>query len=296
MKYKPLNLKYKDDIKWPKLPEEIPPNHGTPFFSNLTLGTRGQGKTHSVLEMMSNIIPLNFYNVFYCVSPTRQGDPKQKAFFNNLEEKYDVHYFEEFDEKTLTEIKESIEQNILLHRQYIKIKNVVDKFKKRGEKSLTEEELLMLAPYLEEDYLGDIDDIYDEFPDYIKRDIPPCSYIFIDDCYGSRLLTKTTGYNPLTWLIIRHRHLYTSISLLVQGLQNIPRAIRSNCILWIVFQQRARCDLKILYQENANVFDSEEEFKMIMDKLREKEHSFLYMDTSSTMKPDIRIGFNEPLL
>lgn len=295
MKYNKLDLKCKDIYNFPKHPG-IPPSNGN-FFTHSFIGARGYGKTHSTLEMMQNIDNFNFYNVYYVVSPTIEGDIKQKIFFENMEAKgRKVYYFDEFNEESLQNIRELLEYHITEWKDYKRIKDILDKLARVGIHQMNDNELFELMPYLDEEYQGNVRDILDQFPEWLKRDYPPCSYIFIDDSYGSKLLTKVNGYNPFVYLYIRHRHLFCSISLLVQSVSGIPRAIRSNTVLTCLFPTKSKKDMEILYNENANVFDSEDEFKEIMKTVASQEYGFLYLDTSSTKDPDVRIGFNQKII
>jgi len=120
------------------------------------------------------------------------------------------------------------------------------------------------------------------------------SYVFIDDAFGSKLLTNGRSSNFIQFYI-KHRHLYASISLLVQSIAHLPRAIRTNSILFTVFPTKSKKDLKILYEETANVFPSENDFKDIMKLVESEDFGFLFIDASNTKEPDIRIGWDKQI-
>ena len=189
-----------------------------------------------------------------------------------------------------------IKDDILEWRKYHKLMKVIEKLKKFGEKALTSEELEIIADYLMDDEDMDrLDDILKEFPEYYKPHHPPRSYAFIDDCYGSRLLTAGTN-NPLSRFYIRHRHHYTSISILVQAFGYVPRVFRNNSVLITAFPTKSIKDSKILYEELSSIFDSYEHFESIMKDVEQREYGFLYADTTSTKDPDMRIGFEEKIM
>jgi hypothetical protein len=284
-------LKGNDEFTFPKNPD-MPPKNGT-FFSHLMVGTRGYGKTYSTLQLVDNII--HNYQKIYVISPTLNSDVKQKYKFKSLENSHKVQYYEDFNEDTIDEILFDLKEDIETFKKFYKFKKIMKKYNSQGVDSLTDEELHQLLPYLIDDTDElDIEYILNTFPDYVKKDHPPMSYVFIDDAFGSKLLTNGRSSNFIQFYI-KHRHLYASISLLVQSIAHLPRAIRTNSILFTVFPTKSKKDLKILYEETANVFPSENDFKDIMKLVESEDFGFLFIDASNTKEPDIRIGWDKQI-
>ena len=59
---------------------DVPPHNGS-FFSHISVGTRGYGKTFSTLQLLENV--KEYYDKFYVISPSLEGDMKQKNFFEH---------------------------------------------------------------------------------------------------------------------------------------------------------------------------------------------------------------------
>ena len=82
MSIKPLKLNAKDEFTFPKHPD-LAPRNGT-FFTNLTIGARGMGKTYVNTQLMENVKP--YYDKFVVISPSLDSDMKQKRFYEQLEQ------------------------------------------------------------------------------------------------------------------------------------------------------------------------------------------------------------------
>lgn len=284
-------LKGNEEYIYPKN-HDLPPRNGT-FFSHLMIGTRGYGKSYSTLQLLDNI--KNDYQKIYVISPTLESDVKQKYKFKSLENTHKVKYYEEFDEDTIDDILFDINEDINLFKKFYKFKKIMKKYNTKGVDSLTDEELHELLPYLIDDTDKlDMDYILMAFPEYVKLEHPPMSYVYCDDAFGSKLLTNGRSSNFINFYI-KHRHLYASISLLVQSIAYLPRAIRTNSILFTVFPTKSKKDLKILYEETANVFPSENDFLDLMKLVENEEYGFLFIDASSTKNPDIRISWDKQI-
>lgn len=295
--YKPLKLSVKEN-KYK--PSALPPNDGSECFSNVIYGTRGQGKSYLLLQFLNTLKQYGYYNVFFLSSATYKSDMKVKNFYDDLEKEgfFLVYRYKKFDENVVKEIQKIMKQHIKEWEKYIKVKSVLDKVRRR-QKNFTDEELEII-----DEYLGDIEEfeveellgIMDEFHPAIKRDTCPTGHWAIDDFFGSPLLTKNQGSNPFTRFYIQHRHKRISVSILVQALTGIPRAIRINTMLWMMFPNKCENQLAVLYEENSGVFDNLDHFKRVMDKIdNDGERNFLYLDSSNTRQPDIRSGFNKKI-
>jgi len=296
MKFTKKNFNYtkikgNDEYIFPKN-YDMPPKNGS-FFSHLMIGTRGFGKTYSTLQLVDNII--KDYQKIYVISPTLESDVKQKYKFKSLENSHKIEYFDEFTEETIDKILYSIHGDIEMFKKFYKFKKIMKKYNHYGVDALSDEELHELLPYLIEDTDKlDMDYILMAFPEYVKKEHPPMSYIFIDDAFGSKLLTNGRSSNFINFYI-KHRHLYSSISLLVQSLNYLPRSIRTNSVLFTIFPTKSKKDLKLLYEETANVFPSEEIYYDVMKLVESESYGFLFIDASSTKEPDIRIGWDKQI-
>lgn len=297
---KPLNINLKKEFNFPKLNNMPPSNSELPYFNATLIGSRGTGKTHLCLEMLENY--KDIYNKFYVISPTRKTDQKVKVFFEGLEQKDDkkIIYFDELNEHNLREVMDDLKADIEYWKKYMKIKKLIDKVKKFGSKNLSDEELEDLMSLLlfddEEDIkLDDLDEVLNAFEPFIRTDYPVMSMLIIDDSYGCKLLTKTQGSNPFIQYFIKHRHYFCSNMLLIQSISGIPRAIRSNTTIFLAFSVKSIRDRDILYQEVDNIFPNKNDFIELMNHADTIDYGFLYLDLTSTKRPDIRVGLRQKI-
>jgi len=295
---KPLKINVKKEFDYPVIPNLPPANGDLPFYNGILIGSRGSGKSTLGLQLINNMEKI--YNKYYVISPTRNTDKKMRDFFENLEnyKNKKVVYFDELTEKNLKEILDDLKNDIEIWKKYMKIKMLLDKVKKNGTKELKDDELDELMNLLmfdddEEIKLSDLDLILDAFDDYIKNPYPVMSMMFIDDCYGCKLLTKTQGSNAFTQYWIKHRHFFCSNLILIQAISGVPRAIRSNATLFCAFGVKSIKDRDTLYNEVDNIFSNKNEFIDLMNQADKEDYGFIYIDSSSVKNPDIRLGLTK---
>jgi len=107
----------------------FPKNHcGLPqnFFISMVNGKRGMGKSYSTLSMISPLKGCNlydFYDVYICVSPTRESDDKQKKTFEMIEKDDNkrVYYFDNLTKPNFREIITIIKDHLEEFNKYRKI-------------------------------------------------------------------------------------------------------------------------------------------------------------------------------
>lgn len=282
-------------------PATIPPEakNVSPFWVHIACASRGFGKTHSILQLVQELARSGFYSRFIICSPTSTSDVKQSAVYEEIAEKYNymVEAYPTCNEEILEEIQANTKAFIKMWNDYIAKKKMWDKLQKKGVKSLTDEELTFLFSYLiEGEDLEDIteDAIFQEFPEWLRRDQPPITHIFIDDCYAEGVMSKTRN-NPLTKLVVNGRHQLTSLTIATQSLSSIPRAIRSNTQLWSIWATKAKKDLDILLEEVENAFPTHQHFYDAMEMSKMEDYGFLYIDGASLKEPIVKIGYNHPI-
>ena len=296
---KDLKLKYSERFPVVK-PDSIIPYETSvsPFFVWLVIASRGFGKTYSILQMLQHIYPKGLYNRWLIVSPTQASDLKQKALFDEIErsgllvERYDT-----LNEDVLKEIEERTYAFTEMWENYIMHRQLLEKLHRSGIKSLTDEEIMFILGFFDDDLdLSTIndEDILGQYPMWLRRNMPPCSFIFIDDCYSERLMSKTRN-NELIKLVVNGRHRRTSLVMATQSIASIPRAIRSNTSIWSVFPLKAPKDLNILYEEICSAFDNEDHFNLVMEYVKQEPYGFMFLDASSLKSPHLSIGYNNKL-
>ena len=284
-----------------KKPENIPPQspNVSPFFVELVIAARGMGKTHSICQMLQHISHNDFYNRWISISPSYYSDIKQESTFEDIEKRGGfLELYSECNEEILNQIQEDSKYYIEQWEDYQKKRELWEKLKKKGIRKMTDDELAFLFEFIIDDEdLDRIDEdmIFGQYPDWIKRDKPPMTMIFLDDCYSSSLMSKTRN-NPLINLICNGRHQLTSLIIATQSLASIPRAVRSNTSIWLLFPTKAKKDLDYLFAETANAFPSEQAFHQVMNDVSKEDHGFLYVDASSLKEPFVSITYDKPVL
>jgi len=287
------NPEAKKKYTFPKNNCKLPQN----FSISMVVGKRGLGKSFSTLSMISplkgdNLYP--FYDIYICVSPTRESDDKQKKTFEIIEknENKRVYYFDTLTRNNFFEIQDIIKENLEQFNKYRKIKKYLEDLQNAEEGTYTQEELLNMTPFLEEIYQQ-----LQNIPSFCKNDFPPRTMLYLDDCYGStdNLLVKYSSNEFLNFLI-KHRHHYTSIIMNVQHTGHISKAIRTNVTNWLIFHTNDKNNLKSLYEEVSGAFNSFNEFLECIDILKEDKHQFIYLDLADNSKIDRRIGFDKQII
>jgi hypothetical protein len=278
----------------------FPKNHcGLPqnFFISMVNGKRGMGKSYSTLSMISPLKGSNlydYYDVYICVSPTRESDDKQKKTFEMIEKDDNkrVYYFDSLTKHNFREVLDIIKEHLEEFNKYRKIKKYLEQLQNAEKGSYTEEELIQMTPFLEEIY-----ETLENIPSYCKHEYPPRTLLYLDDCYGStdNLLIKYNNNDFLNFLI-KHRHNYTSIIMNVQHIGHISKAIRVNVTNWLIFFTNDKNNLKGLYEEVSGAFNSYSEFIECMELLKQDKHQFIYLDLADNTKTDRRIGFDKQII
>jgi hypothetical protein len=94
-------------------------------------------------------------------------------------------------------------------------------------------------------------------------------------------------------MVIKHRHIPLSIIMMAQTFHGIPRAIRLNCTIYIVFSTSDKKQLQQIYENFGNLISRDRFFDMYR-YATSNPHGFLMIDTDpKTSESRFRSGFNE---
>jgi len=297
MRIAPLKVNKKPEYTLNK-PADILPlaENVSPFFVQIASASRGYGKTYSICQLVNHLAKSRFYNRFIICSPTYESDLKQASTYEDIANMgHQVERYPELNEEIMEKIMDDCKDWIEIWREYKKKLDIWNILKKKGQKALTDEQMIMLfSNFLDnDDDINDIsfDDIFDEYPDWIRREQPPCSHLFLDDCYAERLLSKTRN-NPLIKAVVNGRHMLLSMTFATQSIASIPRAIRSNTQIWSIWATKSKKDLDCLLLEVENCFPSIDHFYKAMDMASKEDYGFLLIDGASIKTPIISIGYN----
>jgi hypothetical protein len=107
------------------------------------------------------------------------------------------------------------------------------------------------------------------------------NFLILDDLIGSSAF-KTTGKSALTNLILKNRHLGINILCMTQNLKAIPKSIRTNTSLFVIFKFASKkIIVDDLYEEVSNILPIDK-FEKLFDYATEDEHAALVIDFTGT--------------
>ena len=136
-----------------------------------------------------------------------------------------------------------------------------------------------------------------EHPDNIPQPrykIPPINIIVLDDMLGSEAFSKKSK-SLLTYYLIKNRHFMVSFCMLVQNLKSIPKAIRSNCNLYMLGKFASKkVILDDMYSEISNVL-TEEQFNEVYSYATADKYGSLVIDNTTNEKK-FYTGFDKQLI
>jgi hypothetical protein len=121
------------------------------------------------------------------------------------------------------------------------------------------------------------------------------NHIIFDDLIGTPAF-KATGRSALTNLVLKNRHHQCCIYICTQNLKAIPKSIRNNTSLFILYRfANKRLVLDDIYEEVSGIL-TPEQFTKIYDYATEKDHDALVLDFTGDKKNRLRKNFDERIL
>jgi hypothetical protein len=275
-----IQLKYKKT----KYPQCKDPNLPRLFFVALFVGSRRSGKTYNACQLLKAYENFGIYQNcqqviqrIILISPTQQANPCFKAL-KNLDED-DIH--ENYSDSLLLDIVENIKEEKHKTEEYIKELTIWKKFlKAKNLDDMNNEEILHLHK------MGFIEPIKPRF------DSEVANFLVLDDLIGSTAF-KQTGQSALNHILLKCRHLGISFLIMSQNLKAIPKTIRTNTSVFVMFRYGSRkviCD--DLYEEVSNLC-TEEEFLTLYDHATQTEHDALIIDFSQPRNNRFKRNWHE---
>lgn len=259
------------------------------FFVGQFIGSRGSGKTFSIVKLLRQF---QDYKIFdhdgeevpqrvVIFTPTFSANPVFKA----LKHLDDDDVITNYTDAKLLDIVSEIEKDREETKRYKEDMAVWKKFlKAKREEDLTKDEYFTLARLA-----------------YQPPSKPPhpngvVVHLILDDCIGSSAF-KQTGKSALNSVCLRNRHLGINVLIASQNMRSVPKCLRSNTSLWCLFRfANKHIILKDLYEEVSG-FLKPEEFEAVYDHAVEDDHSPLVVDlTGSDRANRLRKGFSERIL
>ncbi len=120
----------------------------------------------------------------------------------------------------------------------------------------------------------------------------PTTCLILDDLVGSTIY-KANCSGAFTSFVIRHRHYLVSVLFLAQIWANaVPRQLRSNLSLLILFKCKSAGIAKQIAQEFAT-YMTEEQFARMWDTATAEKHGFLFLNFEADDGEKHRAGFDK---
>lgn len=245
-----------------------PPNMPRLHMLCAVVGSRNSGKTTTVLRLLKMYIKSKSYDKIFWWSPTAKREQKFKTFMSECEKQgVDIEVKERFDEREFLELQEWIRGEIDEYRNYKKKLEVWNKFVKvKDTNELTLDELASLE---EMEWDKPKTDYKNGFPSFA---------LCYDDMIGDKSVFSPNCKGTTSQFWILHRHLSCSVFILSQIVANgIPRQIRGNISLWILFSCKSDKLKKEVSEELAFKVSPEKMLEM-WEYATQDRHDFLMCD------------------
>ena len=282
-------IKTVDDYKM-KTPKNLPQG----FFSLLSVGNSGSGKTNACLNLIKRLRP--YYNVYILISPTGTYDHERQQRAEKKYETLGIEWDEEFQEYShglIQSILARQKQRLIDYEEWMRYKPIYKRFLSWMRRHDVEmfPDMLDQFPEIETLFRHDFAHPNDEF-EFPWQIVPTCMLV-IDDMASTPIYTNSIG--ELTNLQMKNRHYKMSVFNLVQAYKLCPRSIRLNSTVMMMFGCKS---LKMVkeFAESCNTHFTPEEFlKLFEYATRDKPYHFLYIDCRLSKDECMRKNFNEKI-
>jgi hypothetical protein len=279
-----ITLRYKKN-KYPVPLEKSLPKM---YFVSLFVGSRGSGKTYSIVKLLKQyekygIVDAETHNKvgqrIVIFSPTADANP------------------------VFTSLKHFSEEDLITNYSDDKLLNIIEDVKAEREETLEYQRRMKL--YKKFLRIKDIDELaYDELMELelMNFDPPPepkyphgcVNFFILDDLVGSAAF-KSTGKSALTNLVLKNRHLGINIMVATQNLKAIPKSIRTNTSLFVIFRYaNKKIITDDLYEEVSNTLKLDQ-FEEIFDYATKEDHDCLVIDFSQPKEERFKKNFDTVL-
>ena len=249
------------------------------YFTSIFIGSKGSGKTYSVVKLLKNYEKYPIYDadgnkltmrvIVFCPTINSSANPIYESLKYLDENDIILDYS---DDKLLDKLQE-IEQekeDIKTYKEYL---TAWKKYMKIDEDMslLSHEELLILSKY---DF-RDPQDI--PHPPY---KYPRINFLIFDDLVGDAHAFKKS-HSALNNLCIKHRHLQCNLIFTTQYIKAIPPVIRRNLDIFIIFKfANVKSVTEQIYPEISGII-KEEEFEILFEYATKERHNALIIDQTS---------------
>jgi|APGre2960657404_1045060.scaffolds.fasta_scaffold32525_2 hypothetical protein len=275
-------LKYKSNA-YPIVADGLP----KPYWVSMFVGSRQSGKTYTCAKLIRQYEETGVFNPdsrkamairTIIISPTFDANP----VFNSLESLDEEDVYTVYSDGILQMIVQDIDQEKNNTIAYHKQMEVWSRFVKAQDV----------------DKMSDHDII--ELERMAFSEPMPCKYpngvfniLILDDLVGSGAFKAGKSY--LTNVVLKNRHLGMNICILSQSMKSIPKPIRVNTSIFVLFKYaNQRIVLEDVYEEISGKA-TQNDFLEFFDYATTQDHGSLVLDFTGKKDEVFKNGFNEIL-
>ena len=272
-------LQYKQN-KYPTSAADLPKF----YWVGLFVGARQSGKTYTLCKLLKHYEEAGVFDSdgkpmsqrIIIFSPTVDANPCFSTL-KNLDPS-DIHntYSDEALREVVDDIKaekeatEKYKEDLQLWRKYCQVKDI---------DALSDWEIMQISSW---NY---------EKPEPPRFPNGVVNFLILDDLVGTSALRQ--GRSALTYLAIRNRHLQINLAILVQGMRQIPKIIRTNANVFAIWKfANKKMILDDLYEEVSNCLKPEE-FEELYEYCTQDQHDCMVLDFSKPREEIVRRSFKE---
>ena len=268
-------------IKTTKKPPPRSINENLPpcYFTSIFIGSKGSGKTYSLIKLLKNYEKYPIYDneghkldmrvIVFCPTILSVANP----IYETLKYLDDDDIIMDYSDNKLLDKLDEIEKEKEDIENYKKYIEVWKKYLKIDENVnlLLPDELLILSKY--------------DFRDPKDIPHPPYKYpriIFLvfDDLVGDANAFKR-GHSAINNLCIKHRHLQCNLLFTTQYIKAIPPVLRRNLDIFVIFKfANVQSVVEQIYPEISGVI-KEDDFINVFEYATLDKHDALIIDQTS---------------
>ncbi len=265
-------------------------NHKSPYLINTAkhdpvlpsvfvfCGARGSGKTYSAVALLRSFEQKKYITRTFLISPTH----KSNRIFENLStlDEMDACDDEKCFSIAVNQILEEVEKDWETYKNEEEYKKIYSKHR-RNNQSLTFEEEGILER--------------EEYRDPVKITRPAHMVVF-DDCQNTSIYSNNLRNNLLQHMTIKHRHIPLSLCFLVQSWAGLPKTVRLNAVVFMLFKTGNKKELYWIWEHFGAQLDYDK-FLEVYNYAVQGQHNFLYIDTNPRLEYQrFRRSYNEYII
>jgi hypothetical protein len=244
------------------------------FFVGLFVGSRNTGKTYSAVDL------LKLYE-HYPIYDAAGLEVDQRVILVSGSYEANAHYWDE--------LKSHFDPEVDLHAEYsdVVLAKILEDIKE--EKYATDEYKLQLKVWrkyqrspgsLTPDDVADLQLMNYRAPKEPTYPNGVVNFLVVDDMVGCDIFRQ--GRNPFITFLVKNRHFATNVLIMTQSLKAVPKTIRINTSLFVLFKnQNARVVAEDIYEEISSTF-SIDQFLAVFHFATSEQHGSLVLDFTDT--------------